>query len=148
MIDTARILIAEDHLVQAVACADFLRSLGYTVVGPVASLAQARRILADEPIDAALLDVWLRDGAAFPLAADLASRNIPLVFCTGVNEDGLFPDAWRTTPRVEKPYDLADLDQRVRALLADRRTPADRSGADRSPESGVRRGGSRRDAER
>ena len=45
-----------------------LESLGHSVVGPAASLKQALKMVREQEIDAALLDIRLTDGDSIPAA--------------------------------------------------------------------------------
>jgi hypothetical protein len=61
------------------------------VVGPVASVQQAPALVEREAdrLDAAVLDVSLRNQRVFPVANALSRRGIPIVFCTGVRASSL-----------------------------------------------------------
>ncbi|WP_296585284.1 response regulator [Xanthobacter sp.] len=83
---------------------DNLRSLGYTVVGPVASLAAAVTAASSEHIDAAILDVNLAGEPVYPAAAILAERGIPFIFCSGYTGSVRMPAEFSDAPRVAKPY--------------------------------------------
>ncbi|MFG1206595.1 response regulator [Xanthobacter flavus] len=83
---------------------DNLRSLGYTVVGPVASLAAAVTAASSEQIDAAILDVNLAGEPVYPAATILAERGIPFIFCSGYTGSVRMPAEFADAPRVAKPY--------------------------------------------
>ena len=51
-----------------------------------------------------ILDVNLDDGNCFPVAALLAERKIPFLFCTGDNIDTHQFAAWPDVPVIAKPY--------------------------------------------
>lgn len=93
-----------------------LRAAGARVVGPAASVRRARDMLAADAVDLAVLDVNLSGELVFPLADELASRGVPVVFVTGY-EARVLPTRFADTPRCEKPVDLDAL----MALLARRR---------------------------
>jgi DNA-binding response OmpR family regulator len=57
-----------------------IQDLGWAVVGPCRSNAQALDCLDAEAVDAAILDILLEDGSAFQLAAALHRAATPLVF--------------------------------------------------------------------
>ena len=57
--DSHTILIVEDRAVVGAAISDVLTDAGYRVVGPVGSTADALATIADNRIDAALLDIHL-----------------------------------------------------------------------------------------
>lgn len=104
-----RILVVEDEYLIADDITRALVSAGAEVIGPVASAADAAKIIAEEErIDAAILDINLRDGAVFPAADTLAERNIPFAFATGY-EGWSLPDRFQGRPIVEKPFKAASI---------------------------------------
>src|SRR5215475_4946474 len=79
-----RVLVIEDEYFIADDIAHALASRGAEVIGPLADLADAKELLKHgKPIDAALLDINIRNEMIFPLARLLRSRNVPIVFATG-----------------------------------------------------------------
>lgn len=99
-----RVMIVEDELLVAMNLEDMLEGFGFEVVGPYPTLAEAWTALEGAGFDAALLDVNVRGELVFPLAEDLLSRSIPVVFCTGYAEAGQFPPRLAELPKVAKPY--------------------------------------------
>lgn len=101
-----RVLVVEDELLIAAAMQDSLEDEGHTVVGPFKRIADALSAIRDDvSIDAALLDVNVRDEPVFPVAEALARRGIPFVFCTGYAEMQLIPEAYRRYACLNKPCD-------------------------------------------
>src|SRR5215469_4566183 len=79
-----RVLLIEDEYFIGDDIAHALKGLGAEIIGPLPSLADAEGILKrGEAIDAALLDINIRNEMVFPLARLLRSRNVPFVFTTG-----------------------------------------------------------------
>jgi two-component sensor histidine kinase/CheY-like chemotaxis protein len=108
-----RILLVEDEELVALELSSELSRLGWAIVGPAATLAEAQALLA-KPFDAAVLDVNLRGRPVYPIAEALAERHVPFLFCTGyemVDPEGRFPEA----PVIRKPAHPAA----VSAALAD-----------------------------
>ncbi len=99
-----RVLVAEDYASLAKLFQRYLEDFGCEVLGPVPSLAKAMPLASDQTIDCALLDVSLRDGLVFPLAARLRERSIPFVFTTGYDDDALIPDNFQDARRLVKPF--------------------------------------------
>lgn len=126
-----RILIVEDEFLVALGLQDNLRSLGYAVIGPVASLADALRAAETEQMDAAILDVNLRGELVFPAAAVLCDRGIPMIFCSGHMGLSRFPDRFSDAVRVPKPYTSAGIAAALRDLLDEDNDP----GPERHPGS-------------
>jgi DNA-binding response OmpR family regulator len=121
--DARRILVVEDEYFLA---DDLVRALargGLQVVGPVATLGGAERLLEDEPIDCAILDINLRGEMAFPIADRLDAVGIPYLFATGYSRVSI-PDRFSGVGHVEKPFDaehvVAMLSEAIRAATGPR----------------------------
>src|SRR3712207_5930164 len=109
-----RILVVEDEYMMADDLRRDLEKVGVEVVGPVPSVADALKLLAQAgTLDGAILDVNLRGEKAFPVADALREQNMPFVLATGYEQWAL-PDAYKDAPRCDKPVDLRQL---ARALL-------------------------------
>src|SRR6201992_316990 len=79
-----RVLVIEDEYFLADDIVRALMALGARIVGPYGNLDEATKVVdRDIAIDAAIMDINLRDEMVFPLARMLRSRNVPLVFTTG-----------------------------------------------------------------
>ena len=65
------------------------------------ALALAR---AEERLDGAILDVNLNGEEVFPLADELISRGVPVIFSTGYDGASALPAPYRDRPRLEKPF--------------------------------------------
>ncbi len=98
-----RILVAEDDPLLALGYDEILRDAGATVLGPAASVEQAQKLVAENGISAALLDVRLADGEVWPLARLLAGKGVPFAFCTGHFSHDTLPDEWANRPIITKP---------------------------------------------
>jgi DNA-binding NtrC family response regulator len=97
-----KILVVEDEVLVAMASADLLADSGYTVAGPVSSVTQGMRLIEQEAIDGAILDINLRGEMVFPLADALAERSIPFVYVTGYGK--LLRACNHGRPVLQKPY--------------------------------------------
>ncbi|WP_160936867.1 HWE histidine kinase domain-containing protein [Teichococcus coralli] len=116
-----RVLLAEDEPLVAMELETQLHALGFTVVGPAASLSEALRLASEEALlDAAVLDVNLRGQAVFPVADLLVRRGVPVVFATGY---GALPGGWATgggqgrTALLRKPLTQGALAAALRTLM-------------------------------
>ncbi len=110
-----RILVVEDEELVALELSAELSRLGWAIVGPAATLAEARALLS-RPVDAAVLDVNLRGRPVYPVAEELAERAVPFVFCTGyemVDPEGRFADV----PVIRKPAHPAAISAALSDLL-------------------------------
>ena len=103
-----RILVVEDEALVAMLVEDALLDAGATVMGPVATVAEALALLAKDPPDVAVLDLNLAGETSTPVADALAARGIPFVVATGYGADGL-PPGHAAVPVLAKPYDPDDL---------------------------------------
>jgi DNA-binding response OmpR family regulator len=60
-----------------------LGALGAEVLGPIPDLESARDQVAEGDFDVAVIDINLRDEAAYDIADELRRGAIPFVFATG-----------------------------------------------------------------
>jgi DNA-binding response OmpR family regulator len=117
LLEGVHLLIAEDEFFLADDLARSLRAHGAVVLGPAPTLERAEHLLLKSPrIDAAILDVNLRDTLVYPVAALLRSHNTPFIFTTGYDE-AVIPEAFRNVTRLYKPYDLLDVIEALSVLL-------------------------------
>ena len=101
-----KVLVVEDEYLIADDLADMLTQAGANVVGPAASLPIAMRMLDQgEEVDAAVLDINLRDVEVFPLADRLHEQRVPMIFLTGYGENAV-PDRFSSIGRCEKPLEI------------------------------------------
>jgi len=108
-----RILLVEDEELVALELGAELSRLGWTVIGPAATLNEAQALLS-RSFEAAVLDVNLRGRPVYAVAEALEERHVPFLFCTGyemVDPEGRFPHV----PVIRKPAHPAA----VSAALAD-----------------------------
>jgi CheY-like chemotaxis protein len=111
-----RILVAEDEFFVALVVEETLHSLGCTVLGPFADLAEATEAATRETVDAAVLDINLRGEMVYPLAEHLNRQGIPFVFTTGYALADL-PERFRVFDCLRKPVDARTLKQAVHHML-------------------------------
>ncbi len=81
-----RVLIVEDEAVVAMELTRVLTEAGAKVVGPAGTIEEALDLMADHPIDRAVLDVNLGGRSIAPVAEALTGRRIPFVYLTGYQE--------------------------------------------------------------
>jgi DNA-binding NtrC family response regulator len=98
-----RLLIVDDEFFVAVHLEGLLEDMGCEVVGPVATIEDALRIIAAEHLDGVLLDANLNGVSSSPIAAELHARSIPFVVVTGYGKLELDTEALTNAPRVTKP---------------------------------------------
>jgi DNA-binding response OmpR family regulator len=79
-----RVLVVEDDYYVADSLAVALQAHGIEVLGPVATVAAALDLVAqDGSIDGAVIDVNLRGEMVYPVADALRQRGVRFVFTTG-----------------------------------------------------------------
>lgn len=115
-----RVLVVEDEVFIALEIEDRLRRLGCAVVGPVGRLERALELARGEALDGALLDVNVKGGFVYPVAAELRAREVPVVFSTGYAPEAL-PAAFRDLPVLRKPFGAGQLEAAALAAFAGRR---------------------------
>ena len=116
--DRRAILVVEDEAVTALNLAKMLEKAGYRVIGPAATVKAAHAFMAENRVDAALMDVNLGgDTRVFPLAEVLAALRVPFAFVRG-HPRGLMPPNLHDRPFIAKPYGEAEIMELAKQLLA------------------------------
>lgn len=113
----ARILIVEDDWLIATEYVRVLVAAGYVILGPFPKVAPALAALADQAVDAALLDLHLGAENSLAVAAALKERVIPFAFVTGHQAADL-PRDLADRPVITKPVAHELLLDEVSRLLA------------------------------
>ena len=78
-----RILVVEDDAFIALDLQDVLSEAGYDVLGPVATVSEAMRLLSEDAPDMALLDYNLGEETSIPVAHKLEELSVPFMFLSG-----------------------------------------------------------------
>jgi len=84
-----RVLVVEDEALVAMELTRVLTEAGAQVVGPAGNIEEALDLVANTPIDRAVLDINLGGRMVTPVAKALAERAIPFVYLTGYQEPGV-----------------------------------------------------------
>jgi len=114
-----RLLVLEDEALVSMLIEDQVIELGFSVVGPAATVKQALALCATEPIDGALLDVNLGGGQrSDPVADYLDKRKVPFLFVTGYGQAGLDP-RFADRAVLQKPFALPELRRELNAMFLD-----------------------------
>jgi len=100
------VLIVEDEYFLAQDLAEYFHDLGVEVMGPVASVNEALKLLEATEVQAAILDINLRGERVYPVADALRQRHLPFVFASGYGSEAE-PTAYAEVPRCVKPVDFA-----------------------------------------
>ena len=105
---SGRVLLVEDEALVGMMMSDFLRDIGFHVVGPFGRVAEAIDAIEHEPLQAAILDINLRGELIYDLADELNGRGVPIVFVTGYGADAV-DRRFADFPVLQKPVDSAAL---------------------------------------
>ena len=103
MAASRRVLLVEDEALVAMMIQQCLTETGHSIVGPISTASEALVTAKDGDFDAAILDINLGDGMAYPVAEILSARGIPFIFATGYGESVLDSD-FADVPVVQKPF--------------------------------------------
>jgi DNA-binding NtrC family response regulator len=104
-----RILVAEDEALIAIELQRILEDFGCEVVGPLSSVDEVLRNAGRGSFDGALLDINLRGRQIFEILPQLAKLGLKMIITSGYNDVTLFPEAFRSLPRIAKPFDDKEL---------------------------------------
>jgi PAS domain S-box-containing protein len=105
-----RLLLIEDETLVGMMMYDTLTDLGFDVVGPINTMAEAAKAVEHGEFDAAILDVNLNGEFIYPLADIVTSRGLPFVFVTGYSAEGLEP-RFSKVPVLQKPIEMERLQE-------------------------------------
>jgi CheY-like chemotaxis protein len=97
-----RVLVVEDNFNIAVALTRLLKLRGNEVVGPTATVSGALALVADQPLDGAILDINLRGETVYPVVDALRAKGVRVVFMTGYDQKSIKP-AYVDVPCLQKP---------------------------------------------
>ncbi|ULB11816.1 response regulator [Cereibacter azotoformans] len=98
-----RVLVVDDQYLIAMDLVCMLEQLGYSPVGPAASVAEALATLARDGADLALLDETLAGESALPVAMRLQEQGIPFVVVSGHVRSISGNPLLQAARRLEKP---------------------------------------------
>ncbi len=100
------VLVVEDEYMLAEDLRAGLEEQGAKVLGPIPSVSEALKALADGPApDAAILDINLGGEMVYPVAEALRARGIPFIFATGY-EAWAIPETYADVPLCVKPVEV------------------------------------------
>lgn len=106
-------LIVEDNMIIALDAEQLMLDGGMAKVHLAASVAEARKIIATERLDIALLDVNLGPETSFPLVTTLNEKKVPFVFVTGYGERVVLPPEAGAAVAIKKPFATQQLTQAI-----------------------------------
>jgi len=98
-----KVLVVEDQAPIALQMEDMLVESECEVVGPASRVGQALRLLSDNAVDAAVLDLNIAGELVYPVADALDARGLPYVFATGYSPSDV-ADRYSHRPVLQKPF--------------------------------------------
>jgi DNA-binding NtrC family response regulator len=104
-----RILVAEDEALIGLELEQILQNLGCEVVGPLSRVDEVLENAERGGFDGALLDINLRGRQIFEILPKLKTLGLKLIITSGYDDLSLFPPAFRSMPRIAKPFDEKEL---------------------------------------
>jgi len=99
-----RVLLVEDEALVGMMIQEFLTESGHSVIGPISGAAEALHAARESDYDAAILDINLGDGMAYPVADIVSARGVPFAFVTGYEADTV-DDRFSRVPVLQKPIE-------------------------------------------
>ena len=99
-----RVLVVEDEALIASLIEATLGDAGFSVVGPIATIASALATIERERVDLAVLDIRINGSHAYAIADELAARGIPFVFVSGFARKDM-PPSYRHCAHIAKPFE-------------------------------------------
>lgn len=113
-----RVLLVEDEPLLAMLLEESIADLGHQPVGAAATVAQAFALLAEGPVDCAMLDYSLGGSdTSVPVAERLRREGIPFTYLSGHNSLEAGSGAPQG-PLLTKPTSMAALAQALDAMAA------------------------------
>ncbi|MFE1602638.1 response regulator [Methylobacterium sp. ID0610] len=109
-------MVVEDDYFIAMDVKYILQQAGADVVGPVPDVEQALALIGAGSLDAAVLDVNLRNEEVYLIADRLREDGVPYLFATGEEQIADRSD-YRTRPKLMKPILDTELVQAVGKLM-------------------------------
>ena len=108
------VLVVERDMIVGLGLCEDLEERGCRVSGPFISASDVLPVLLQDPPDAAIIDVSLRDGTGPEAARAVQARGIPFVVFSAGNRLGHVAGEFKRAPWVEKP---ASTDRILEVLL-------------------------------
>ena len=111
-----KVLLVEDETMLAMLMEMLLEDLGFATAYHASTLNEGIEYARNGEYDLAILDINIIGGNSFPIAAAIADRGIPFMFCSGYGRLGI-PDMWLDRRCVAKPFSAEQLSEALSELL-------------------------------
>ena len=109
------ILTVEDAFLVGLQLKRNVESLGFEVLGPASSVAEALNLLDHPMLVFAILDVNLGSEDSMPVAEELDSRGIPYLFITGY--DSVATEQFKDVTVLRKPTTPAQITEAITSMI-------------------------------
>jgi DNA-binding NtrC family response regulator len=129
-----RILVVEDDFLISLEVSAILANAGARIVGPARTVDAALRLIENEIISAAILDVRISEITIEDVVRKLIAKNIPWVFYTAQPRSETFHKEWPNCRFISKPAPAQTIVTAVARLIkretgqGGRKVPAQRRG--------------------
>jgi DNA-binding NtrC family response regulator len=128
----AHILLVEDDRLILMDLEAIIEDAGAAIVDTCTDVSAALALLArDALIDAAVLDIRLRDESVAPVAHELGERRVPFVFYSGQDDADPIHEEWPGSKIIQKPAPAQAIVSALVEALERRPAPARGSPAQR-----------------
>lgn len=114
---TRTVLVLDDEVCVAASVVDILAEFGLRVAGPFRSNAMALSYLAENTVDAAILDLNVADGTSGRTAERLLELRTPFLVISGSSKEPSTEAEYRSAAWLEKPFGEAALIANLSRLL-------------------------------
>jgi CheY-like chemotaxis protein len=111
-----KVLVVEDEMMIAMLIEDMLDEFGCKLVGPATSVPRALKLIGNESIEVAILDLNLDGKDTYAIADALQQKNVPFIFATGYGTTGLRQE-YGNRPVLQKPFQQKDLEMALAEAL-------------------------------
>lgn len=116
-ISSPQVFIVEDETMLAMLIELMLEDLGYATAFHASRVDDGLQFALTGIYDVAILDINIIGGNSFPIAAAIAHRGIPFMFCSGYGQQGI-PEAWSDQYCMAKPFSAEQLENALSDLLS------------------------------
>lgn len=115
------ILTVEDAFLVGLQLKRDVESLGYEVIGPASSVAEALDLLDHPRLVFAILDINLGSEDSTPVAEELDARGIPYLFITGY--DSVATEQFKDVTVLRKPTTPAQIIDAITSMIPQHAPP-------------------------
>ena len=116
-----KVLLVEDSWHAAQAMKDLLEGWGMIVVGPVAGVDEAQRLLDSSTPPVAIVDIRLKDGLAYDLIDLLIEKGVSVVVASGYADVPTLEG--KVAAILQKPFPAGKLLTTLKSVMAQRHQP-------------------------